>query len=129
MIRLVASAFRRKIIGAASLGLLALALWIRLGSIPSTLLENKRATSTIVVDRNGVPLYEARAEDGTRAISLSAETLPPVLVARRRPGRRPGLLEKPPQHRPVDVPEVVVRRQVALHGPRLPAGRMPTLQA
>ena len=81
MIRLVASVFRRKIIGAASLGLLALALWIRLGSIPSTLLENKRATSTIVVDRNGVPLYEARAEDGTRAISLSAETLPPVLVA------------------------------------------------
>ena len=81
MIRLVASAFRRKIIGAASLGLLALALWIRLGPIPSALLENKGTTSTIVVDRNGVPLYEARAEDGTRAISLSAETLPPVLVA------------------------------------------------
>jgi penicillin-binding protein 1C len=33
------------------------------------------------VDRNGVPLYEARRDDGTRGIKLAAGDLPPTLVA------------------------------------------------
>lgn len=58
----------------------ACALWLRLGPLPSGLLDEP-APSTLVVDRRGVPLYEARAGDGTRGIRLTAETLPPHLVA------------------------------------------------
>jgi penicillin-binding protein 1C len=77
--------------------LLALGLWIRLGPIPSNLLDDAATPSTIVVDRNGSPLYEARAEDGTKAIQLSADSLPPMLVAAtvaaedRRFWRHPGI--------------------------------------
>ncbi|MEX1127660.1 MAG: penicillin-binding protein 1C [Vicinamibacterales bacterium] len=60
--------------------LCALALWLRMGPLPSGLLDDP-APSTLVVDRRGVPLYEARAEDGTRGVKLTAETLPPMLVA------------------------------------------------
>ena len=94
----MASAFRRKILVASALtALLALALWIRLGPIPSGLLDNTAAPSTIVVDRNGIPLYEARADDGTKMISLSADALPAMLVAAtiaaedRRFWRHPGI--------------------------------------
>jgi penicillin-binding protein 1C len=59
----------------------ALALWIRLGPIPPELLDLDDATSTVVVDRHGVPLYEARSAAGTRSIRLDATSLPPVLVA------------------------------------------------
>ncbi len=79
------------------IGVLALALWIRLGPIPPGLLDSNPATSTVVVDRNGFPLYEARAEDGTKAINLKADALPPTLVAAtiaaedRRFWRHPGV--------------------------------------
>lgn len=56
------------------------ALWLRLGPLPPGLLDEPPA-STLVVDRNGVPLYEARGGDGTRAVKLTAETMPPMLVA------------------------------------------------
>jgi penicillin-binding protein 1C len=59
--------------------LLALALWIRLGPLPAGLLDDP-APSTIVLDRRGQPLYEARAADGTRGIRLTASTLPRHLV-------------------------------------------------
>ena len=60
--------------------LLACALWIRMGPLPPGLLEDP-VPSTIVVDRRGVPLYEARGADGTRSIKLTASTLPPHLIA------------------------------------------------
>lgn len=73
---------KRKIFAASALvGLVGLASWIRLGPIPRGLLESTATTSTVVVDRNGLPLYEARAEDGTKTINLNADALPPVLVA------------------------------------------------
>lgn len=60
--------------------LAALLLWLRLGPLPGGLLEEP-APSTVVVDRNGVPLYETRSGDGTRGITLAAGDLPPSLVA------------------------------------------------
>ena len=38
-------------------------------------------TSTVVVDRRGVPLYESLSGDGTRNVHLDARNLPPMLVA------------------------------------------------
>ena len=61
--------------------LLALALWLRLGPIDPALLELDDVTSTVVVDRRGVPLYESLSGDGTRNVRLDARNLPPVLVA------------------------------------------------
>jgi len=60
---------------------LATGLWIRLGPISPELLDTRDATSTVVVDRNGVPLYEALSGDGTRSMTLRANELPPALVA------------------------------------------------
>src|SRR5947207_9242223 len=80
----VASAFRRKrlvqlaILSTVTAGT---ALWIRIGPIPAGLLDTRAATSTSVVDRKGIPLYEALSDDGTRNMSLTATTLPPVLVS------------------------------------------------
>ena len=80
-----------------STSVLVLTLWVRLGPIPAGLLESSATTSTIVVDRNGLPLYEARAEDGTKTIDLKADALPASLVAAtiaaedRRFWRHPGV--------------------------------------
>jgi penicillin-binding protein 1C len=68
-------------------GLIAAALvvtataWVRMGPLPHGLLDEPANPSTIVVDRRGVPLHEALSSDETRAITLTAATLPPVLVA------------------------------------------------
>jgi penicillin-binding protein 1C len=59
----------------------ALALWIRLGPIDPALLDLSEATSTVVVDRRGEPLYESLSGDGTRSVHLDAGNLPPILVA------------------------------------------------
>ena len=64
-----------------SAAVLAAGLWIRLGPIPAELLDVSGATSTIVVDRNGVPLYESLSGDGTRSVMLSANNLPNALVS------------------------------------------------
>jgi penicillin-binding protein 1C len=60
---------------------LAAALWLRLGPIDPALLDLDDATSTVVVDRHGVPLYESLSGDGTRSVHLEAQRLPPVLAA------------------------------------------------
>jgi penicillin-binding protein 1C len=57
------------------------ALWVRLGPLPSGLLDESPRPSTIVVDRNGVPLQEALSSDQTRVVRLTADGLPPSLVA------------------------------------------------
>ena len=77
----VASAFRRKAVAAVSAMVLAAGLWIRLGPISPELLDTRDAASTVVVDRRGVPLYEALSGDGTRSVMLSANELPPALIA------------------------------------------------
>jgi penicillin-binding protein 1C len=58
----------------------AITLWIRLGPLPPGLLDEP-PPSTLVLDRHGVQLYEARSGDGTRAVALTADTVPPMLVA------------------------------------------------
>jgi penicillin-binding protein 1C len=54
--------------------------WIRLGPVPQELLVVNGETSTVVVDRHGMALYEARSNSGTRSSRLDAAELPPVLV-------------------------------------------------
>jgi penicillin-binding protein 1C len=65
----------------ALLLLIATGLWVRFGDIDPALLDLSEATSTVVVDRRGVPLYEALSGDGTRSIRLEAAALPDALVA------------------------------------------------
>lgn len=60
---------------------IAVGAWLRLGPIDPGLLDPSAASSTVVVDRRGVPLYEALSGDGTRSIVLHADRLPPALVA------------------------------------------------
>ena len=64
----------------AGLALIALILWLRLAPLPDGLLDDT-GTSTLVLDRNGQPLYEALSGDGTRSVRLTADRLPPMLVA------------------------------------------------
>jgi penicillin-binding protein 1C len=52
-----------------------------MGPLPDDLLAPERRTSTEIVDRQGHPLYEALSADGTRSRALSADDLPPALVA------------------------------------------------
>ena len=59
---------------------LAGVLWLRLGPIAPELLDLTDSSSTIVVDRRGIPLYEALSGDGTRHIHLRADNLPVPLV-------------------------------------------------
>ncbi len=59
---------------------LAGVLWLRLGSIAPELLDLTDSSSTVVVDRRGIPLYEALSGDGTRHIRLRADNLPLPLV-------------------------------------------------
>jgi penicillin-binding protein 1C len=72
---------RRSAATAIVLALVAMALWMRLGSIDPALLDLDEATSTVVVDRRGVPLYESLSSDGTRSVHLDPKSLPPSLVA------------------------------------------------
>ena len=73
---------RRRALGAAAVGaVIALAAWLRCGSIPTELLDQRRAASTVVLDRQGRPLYEALSPDGTRGAPLTADDLPPTVVA------------------------------------------------
>jgi penicillin-binding protein 1C len=77
--------------------LFALVAWLRLGPLPAGLLDEPAHPSALVVDRTGVPLYEALSGDSTRSTRLSAESLPATLVAAtvaaedRRFWRHPGV--------------------------------------
>ena len=77
---LLRSRRRRAVAGAVTL-VAASALWVRLGPIDPALLDDTASTSTLVVDRRGVPLYESLSGEGTRSEHLSAEALPADLVA------------------------------------------------
>ena len=64
----------------AAAATLAAAVWIRLGPIPADLLSTSVDASTVVVDRHGSPLYEARSSAGTRSSHLDAASLPQTLI-------------------------------------------------
>ena len=71
---------RRLVAAAVAVSALALALWIRLGPVPADLLRADEAPSTIVVDRSGEVIYEARTGRGTRGTALEPSALPTVLI-------------------------------------------------
>ena len=77
-LRSILTGRRAVVLGGAAL-CLAFALWIRLGPVPSDL-GAEGAPSSVVVDRHGVPLYEALSGDGTRNVTLRADQLPQPLV-------------------------------------------------
>lgn len=73
---------RRRVAAAVALALVsAVALWVRLGPIDPALLDDNASSSTLVVDRRGVPLYESLSGEGTRTGHLAADALPAQLVA------------------------------------------------
>jgi penicillin-binding protein 1C len=59
---------------------LIVGLWVRLGPLPAGLLDDERTRSTLVVDRHGRPLYEARSGAGTRSSRLTPDTVPQLLA-------------------------------------------------
>jgi penicillin-binding protein 1C len=69
---------RRFLIAPVLAGTLA-AAWIRLGPVPADLLAAPDR-STVVLDRDGAPLYEARSSAGTRSSQLKPSELPPALA-------------------------------------------------
>src|SRR5688572_22381009 len=71
---------RRLYLALGAAAILAAAAWIRFGPVPADLLAANSDTSTVVVDRHGSPLYEARSNAGTRSSRLDAADLPPSLV-------------------------------------------------
>ena len=73
--------FRRGgVVTAVAIGVIVFAAWVRLGPLPYDLRAAQDDVSTVVVDRHGTPLYEARSLRGTRADRLEADSLPPLLV-------------------------------------------------
>ena len=67
-------------LAAGAVAMLALAAWIRMGPLPAGLLDLDAQPSTVVVDRTGAVLFEARGADGTRGELLTADALPDMLV-------------------------------------------------
>jgi penicillin-binding protein 1C len=75
------SRLRRRVVwGLVAVSSAAL-VWLRCGPLPDDLLTTPVAESTMVVDRNGVPLYESLSGDGTRSVQLTAGTIPDVVSA------------------------------------------------
>ena len=66
---------------AATAAILVVAIWARMGPLPDGLLDPARDVSTVVVDRNGEVLYEARSGAGARSAGFGDATLPTHLVA------------------------------------------------
>lgn len=71
--------WRRRAWGIVLVVLTGLGLWVRCGPLPDGVFVDE-APSTLVVDRRGAPLHEARSDAGTRGASLSADALPDTLV-------------------------------------------------
>ena len=72
---------RRAIAAALATAVIAGLVWLRCGRIPAGLLDERRSASTIVLDRHGLPLYEALSPEGTRGTPLTAASLPPAVAA------------------------------------------------
>ncbi|RPH61625.1 MAG: penicillin-binding protein 1C [Acidobacteria bacterium] len=64
----------------AGLAVVTAVMWLRLGPLPQGLLDEGEDVSTLIVDRNGRTLYEARTEAGLRLARLGADQLPAQLV-------------------------------------------------
>lgn len=67
--------------GLAVLVILSVVAWARFGRIDPALLDRTRHHSVTITDRHGEVLYESLAESGARAEWLTADQLPPMVVA------------------------------------------------
>jgi penicillin-binding protein 1C len=73
--------WRERILAAALVAtVVGVLAWLRCGPLPDGLLDGPAVRSTVVRDRHGVALHEARADDGTRQVRLEADALPDLLV-------------------------------------------------
>jgi penicillin-binding protein 1C len=70
----------RILAGAVLVSALGVLAWVRCGPLPDGFLDGPAVRSTVVRDRSGVVLHEARADDGTRQVRLEADALPDQLV-------------------------------------------------
>jgi penicillin-binding protein 1C len=70
---------RRILVGSGFLAALAFGFWLRCGAVPDWVIANVQSESTIVVDRHGEVLYEARSSSGTRGSVMRPEDVPPLL--------------------------------------------------
>jgi len=68
------------LLGASIAISVAFLLWIRLGPLPQGLLDEEERPSTLVVDRHGEPLYEARSAAGLRGSVIEAGEVPLALA-------------------------------------------------
>jgi len=68
----------RMTLGAAIIALIACALYLRLGPLPA--INDAHFQSTTILDRNGEVLYEPLAASGNRALWVTADKLPPLVV-------------------------------------------------
>lgn len=50
--------------------------WLRLGPLPSGILDDHRFVSTVITDRHGETLFDGLAGDGTRTVPVSAPDIP-----------------------------------------------------
>ena len=71
----------RVALAGAALTALTTIVWLRCGPLPEGLLELSRAESTVIVDRSGEALYEARSAVGARTALVDARALPAALVS------------------------------------------------
>jgi penicillin-binding protein 1C len=72
---------RRRPLGAFLFVLALFAIALRIGPLPDGLLDPVAESSTVVVDRQGRPLYEARSASGMRTAPIAADQLPAHVVA------------------------------------------------
>lgn len=59
---------------------LSLLAWLRCGPLPPGFLDPGSRLSTVVTDRNGVPLYETLSREGGRSLEISPEAIPEILA-------------------------------------------------
>src|SRR5262245_65864288 len=83
-VRMAASSVPRRYRWAVLLGLPSFVvslIYLRCGPLPAGLLTPDDQRSTVVVDRHGERLYEARSSRGTRGDDLDAAHLPSTIIA------------------------------------------------
>lgn len=70
---------RAKVLAALAVAAAAVAVWLRAGPLPAGLLVDTARPSTVVTDRHGETLYEARSADGLRGEWIDAHAVPDLL--------------------------------------------------
>jgi penicillin-binding protein 1C len=66
---------------AIAIVILALGIWIRCGPLPPGFLDPVPHRSTLIVDRNGNPLYESLSATEQRSHWITADEIPPAVAA------------------------------------------------